>query len=319
LPGIWRRPLSAEECAPHPVFNEITRTAVQQASRPSARPWIWTLSTRRQGPGASSIASSANKLSPVLSKKIQKGLSAGRGPVRGCCAMICDREAGDPGVRAAGVLVRSRPRSRPAKPEEAPSVSRQKLFARGAKRLEPKSAEEIEIILADLKDCPLRRPGRQEAGAETERRPRALYHEHASAGGGPLSSDLENRRTMSVAQAASMKAWRSAAEGSVGLITYMRTDLRTLLAAEGADRGAPVHPRKVRPRRSTPAQETTSTPTLPRSRSSSRRKGQRTGRPRGPFGRLPFFGEPDKIAHYLSAETAQAVPPDLAAVLSPAR
>jgi len=197
-------------------FNEITRTAVQQAL---AHPRDINMD-RVNAQQARRILDRliGYKLSPVLSKKIQKGLSAGR--VQSVAVrLICDRE------REIQAFVPQEYWSltatlTPRKPEKRHPFPA-KLHSRAGKRLEPKSEEDINIILADLKEA---RYDVKDVKRREQRRnapppfiTSTLQQEAARKLG------FSNRRTMSVAQQL-YEGIELGDQGSVGLITYMRTD-----------------------------------------------------------------------------------------------
>ena len=158
------------------------------------------------------------KLSPVLWRKIQKGLSAGR--VQSVAVrLICERE------REILAFVPEEYWSLTAtltpRPPEKRFPFAAKLFSRAGQRLEPKSQEEIDVILRDLE-------GAGYAVADVRKR-----EQRRNAPAPFITSTLQqeaarklgfgNRRTMSVAQDL-YEGIDLGAEGSVGLITYMRTD-----------------------------------------------------------------------------------------------
>ena len=197
-------------------FNEITRTAVQQAL---ANPRDVNMD-RVNAQQARRILDRliGYKLSPVLSKKIQKGLSAGR--VQSVAVrMIVERE------RAIMAFVPEEYWSltatlTPVKPEKK-SPFPAKLASRAGKKLEPKSEADIAAILADIDGATYK------VGEVTKR------EQKRNAAPPFITSTLQqeasrklgfgNRKTMSVAQ--SLYEGVDLGElGSVGLITYMRTD-----------------------------------------------------------------------------------------------
>src|SRR5437588_7503032 len=197
-------------------FNEITRQAVQQALQ-HPRDIDMDLVNAQQ---ARRILDRliGYKLSPVLSKKIQKGLSAGR--VQSVAVrLICERE------REIQAFVPEEYWSltatlTPRKPEKRHPFPA-KLFARGGKRLEPKSAEEIDVILADLKEA--RYDVRDVKKREQKRNAPAPFITSTLQQEAARKLGFGNRRTMSVAQQL-YEGVEIGGEGSVGLITYMRTD-----------------------------------------------------------------------------------------------
>ena len=197
-------------------FNEITKTAVQQAIA-NPRDVNMDIVNAQQ---ARRILDRliGYKLSPMLSKKIQKGLSAGR--VQSVAVrLICERE------RAILAFVPEEYWSltatlTPVKPEKkSPFPAR--LNSRGGKKLEPKSEADIAAILADLE-------GAVYQVAEVTKR-----EQKRNASAPFITSTLQqeasrklgfgNRKTMSVAQSL-YEGVELGELGSVGLITYMRTD-----------------------------------------------------------------------------------------------
>ena len=158
------------------------------------------------------------KLSPVLSKKIQKGLSAGR--VQSVAVrLICERE------REIQAFVPQEYWSltatlTPRKPEKRHPFPA-KLHARGKTRLEPKTEGEINEILAHLKDA--RYDVRDVKKREQKRNAPPPFITSTLQQEAARKLGFGNRRTMSVAQTL-YEGVELGSEGSVGLITYMRTD-----------------------------------------------------------------------------------------------
>jgi DNA topoisomerase I len=197
-------------------FNEITRQAVQQALQQPRTVDMDRVNAQQARRVLDRLI--GYKLSPVLSSKIQRGLSAGR--VQSVAVrMICERE------REISAFVPQEYWSltatlTPIKPEKRfPFAAR--LHSRGGQRVEPKSEEEINVILHDIE-------GARYEVAEVKKR-----EQKRNAAPPFITSTLQqeasrklgfgNRRTMSVAQQL-YEGVDIGVEGSVGLITYMRTD-----------------------------------------------------------------------------------------------
>ena len=197
-------------------FNEITQQAVRQAiSQPRA---IDMERVNAQQARRVLDRLIGYKLSPVLSSKIQKGLSAGR--VQSVAVrLICERE------REIQAFLPEEYWSltallTPVAPEKK-FLFPAKLNSRGGVKLEPKSQADMDAILADLDGATYR-------VAEVKKR-----EQKRNAAAPFITSTLQqeasrklgfgNRRTMSVAQDL-YEGVDIGAEGSVGLITYMRTD-----------------------------------------------------------------------------------------------
>ncbi len=197
-------------------FNEITRTAVQQALDQPRDINMDRVNAQQARRILDRLI--GYKLSPILSKKIQKGLSAGR--VQSVAVrLICERE------REIQAFVPQEYWSltatlTPRKPEKRhPFPAR--LHARSGKRLEPKSEEDINVILAELKDA--RYDVRDVKKREQKRNAPAPFITSTLQQEAARKLGFSNRRTMSVAQAL-YEGVEAGNEGSVGLITYMRTD-----------------------------------------------------------------------------------------------
>ncbi len=197
-------------------FNEITRTAVQQALQTPRDIDMDRVNAQQARRILDRLI--GYKLSPVLSKKIQKGLSAGR--VQSVAVrMICEREreiqAFEP--QEYWSLTATLTPRKPEKRHPFPA----KLHARGGKRLEPKSEQEIDLILAELKDA--RYDVREVKRREQRRNAPAPFITSTLQQEAARKLGFGNRRTMSVAQAL-YEGIDLGEQGSVGLITYMRTD-----------------------------------------------------------------------------------------------
>jgi DNA topoisomerase-1 len=197
-------------------FNEITRQAVQQALQHPRKVDMHRVDAQQARRVLDRLV--GYKLSPVLWKKIQKGLSAGR--VQSVAVrLICERE------REIQAFVPEEYWSLTAtltpRPPEKRFPFAAKLFSRAGQRLEPKSEDEIAIILRDLE-------GAGYTVADVKKR-----EQRRNAAPPFITSTLQqeaarklgfgNRRTMSVAQQL-YEGIELGEQGSVGLITYMRTD-----------------------------------------------------------------------------------------------
>ncbi len=197
-------------------FNEITRTAVQQALDQPRDINMDRVNAQQARRILDRLI--GYKLSPILSKKIQKGLSAGR--VQSVAVrMICDREREIQAFvpREYWSLTATLTPRKPEKRQPFPA----KLHARGGKRLEPKTEEDINAILAGIKDA--RYDVREVKKREQKRNAPAPFITSTLQQEAARKLGFSNRRTMSVAQQL-YEGVELGSEGSVGLITYMRTD-----------------------------------------------------------------------------------------------
>jgi DNA topoisomerase-1 len=197
-------------------FNEITKQAVTQALS-SPRELDMDRVNAQQARRVLDRLVGYN-LSPILWRKIQKGLSAGR--VQSVAVrLICDRE------REIEAFVPEEYWSLTASLTPQPPAKRfpfsAKLHARGKTRLEPKQESEIQTILADL-------DGAGYAVAEIKKRemrrsPAPPFITSTLQQEAARKAYFTSRKTMQVAQAL-YEGVELGAQGSVGLITYMRTD-----------------------------------------------------------------------------------------------
>jgi DNA topoisomerase-1 len=197
-------------------FNEITRQAVQQALQHPRTVNMDRVNAQQARRVLDRLI--GYKLSPILSSKIQSKLSAGR--VQSVAVrMICDRE------REIQAFVPQEYWSltatlTPVKPEKRFPFAA-KLHSRGGQRVEPKSEEEINRIQEEIDGAHYTvfdvKRREQKRNAAPPFITSTLQQEAARKLG------FSNKRTMSVAQGL-YEGVEIGAEGSVGLITYMRTD-----------------------------------------------------------------------------------------------
>ncbi len=158
------------------------------------------------------------KLSPVLWKKIQKGLSAGR--VQSVVLrLICDREreilAFVPEEYWSLTATLTPQPPKPRFPFDA------KLHSRARKKLDPKTQADIDSILADLVGADF--TVAEVKQKEQKRNPAPPFTTSTVQQEASRKLGFSNRRTMSVAQDL-YEGIDLGEQGSVGLITYMRTD-----------------------------------------------------------------------------------------------
>jgi DNA topoisomerase-1 len=261
-------------------FNEITRQAVQQALQHPRTVNMDRVNAQQARRVLDRLI--GYKLSPVLSAKIQRGLSAGR--VQSVAVrLICERE------REIQAFVPQEYWSltatlTPIKPEKRfPFAAR--LHSRSGQRVEPKSEAEINVILADIE-------GARYEVADVKKR-----EQKRNAAPPFITSTLQqeasrklgfgNKRTMSVAQQL-YEGVDLGAEGSIGLITYMRTD-SVRVAAEAQQEARQFITEKY------------GAPYVPATAKQFKTKGEAQDaheaiRP------TSAFREPEKIAPYLSPE-----------------
>jgi DNA topoisomerase-1 len=197
-------------------FNEITQQAVQNAlANPRALD-----SDRFHAQQARRLLDRlvGYKLSPVLSKKIQKGLSAGR--VQSVAVrLIVEREREIEAFVPVEYwsLTASLTPQPPAKRFAFPA----KLFGRGQEKVEPKSRAEIDQILDALEGA--RYSVATVKKREMKRNAAPPFITSTLQQEAARKLGFTSRRAMSVAQSL-YEGIELGAQGSVGLITYMRTD-----------------------------------------------------------------------------------------------
>ena len=197
-------------------FNEITQSAVQHALENPRAVNMDRVNAQQARRVLDRLI--GYKLSPVLSAKIQKGLSAGR--VQSVAVrLICEREREIQAFKPEEYWTLTATLT-PVAPEKK-FLFPARLHSLGGQKLEPKSEETINAILADLE-------GASYVVGEVKKR-----EQKRNAAAPFITSTLQqeasrklgfsNKRTMSVAQQL-YEGVEVGEHGSVGLITYMRTD-----------------------------------------------------------------------------------------------
>lgn len=195
------------------TFNEITKNAVQEAFK-QPRPLDQDLVDAQQ---ARRILDRivGYRLSPLLWKKVKKGLSAGR--VQSVAVrLICDREA---------EIQNFRPEEYWTITAELQTDSKEKFtadfYGRSGEKLPLVSREETEQVLQQVRDSAfvvssVRR-------SERRRNPAAPFTTSTLQQEGSRRLGFTAKRTMRLAQTL-YEGITLGKEGAIGLITYMRTD-----------------------------------------------------------------------------------------------
>jgi len=212
-------------------FNEITDQAVKNAIK-NPRPINLNLVNAQQARRVLDRVV-GYKISPLLWRKVRKGLSAGR--VQSVAArLICDREReinefkpeeywslkGEfyPEKQETLVLAKNAKSSRSSKEVQVFEAS---LYGLKDKKLEIKNKEEIDRILSDLKDADIKvdkiQKGQRKRNAPPPFTTSTLQQEAARKLG------FSTKKTMMLAQQL-YEGVDVKGEGSVGLLTYIRTD-----------------------------------------------------------------------------------------------
>lgn len=196
------------------TFNEITKTAVQKAIKEPRQIDINLVNAQQARRVLDRIV--GYKISPVLWKKVRKGLSAGR--VQSVAVkLIVDRE------KEIEDFIPEEYWNIIAKllDEKSKKEFEAKLVGKNNKKLEIHSKEEVDEILANIKDAKF--IVKDVKKGERKRNPAPPFttstmQQEASR---KLNSSL--KKTMSVAQTL-YEGVKIPEKGTVGLITYMRTD-----------------------------------------------------------------------------------------------
>ena len=243
-------------------------------------------------------------LSPVLWRKVQRGLSAGR-VQSPALRMICEREEEIAAFKAREYWTIEAECAHPdaAVPAKLIEYQRQEIRAvqlhqRGAgarRRADHRGAARETARTARLGSQ--RHRDRTQAAAAQSRRRRSRPRRCSRK---PRASSASTPAARCGSRSSSTKAWRSA-RGSVGLITYMRTD-SVILADEAMQRDPRRDRRDLRQGRA-----------LPKSRTSTRRS-RRTRRKRTRrSGRRPRRITPADVEGKIDRRPAQALRADLEA------
>lgn len=195
------------------LFNEITKTAVQSALEHPRKIDMNLFEAQQARRVLDRLV--GYKISPLLWKKVQRGLSAGR--VQSVALrLICERERE---IQA-------------FKPEEywsvwsalegkLPPAFEAKLNKIGEKKAEVKSGEQANAILSDLRDAAFTVTDVQKK--ERKKNPYPPFITSTLQQEASRKLRFSPKKTMTIAQML-YEGIKLGEEGSVGLITYMRTD-----------------------------------------------------------------------------------------------
>ena len=204
----------SDEKAKRVTFNEITKKVVSEsilAPRAIDQNLVDAQQARRI---LDRIV--GYELSPLLWKKVRRGLSAGR-VQSAAMRMVVDRE------REISAFV----------PEEYWTIDAQLLnhggrkpfiahyYGRDGKKVEPSSREAVDAIMEETKDAPF--TVRSVKRADKQRSPAPPFTTSTLQQDASRKLNMTPRRTMAIAQQL-YEGVDITGEGTVGLITYMRTD-----------------------------------------------------------------------------------------------
>lgn len=195
------------------TFNEITKNAVVNAVK-EPRPLNMNLVDAQQARRVLDRIV-GYEISPVLWKKVKKGLSAGR--VQSVATrIICDRE------REIEEFVPKEYWSIDARfAKEDGSAFASRFYGKGGKKLEIKSKEESDAIVALMKDASWQVAHVKKSAKKRSPAPPFITSTLQQEASRKLGFSAQ--RTMMVAQQL-YEGVELGNEGAVGLITYMRTD-----------------------------------------------------------------------------------------------
>ena len=196
------------------TFNEITKTAVQKAIKEPRQIDINLVNAQQARRVLDRIV--GYKISPVLWKKVRKGLSAGR--VQSVAVkLIVDREKEieDFIPEEYWNIIAKLIDTKSKKGFDA------KLVGKNNKKLEIHSKEEVDEILANIKDAKF--IVKDVKKGERKRNPAPPFTTSTMQQEASRKLNFSLKKTMSVAQTL-YEGVKIPEKGTVGLITYMRTD-----------------------------------------------------------------------------------------------
>ena len=196
------------------TFNEITKTAVQKAIKEPRQIDINLVNAQQARRVLDRIV--GYKISPVLWKKVRKGLSAGR--VQSVAVkLIVDRE------KEIEDFIPEEYWNIIAKllDENSKKEFKAKLVGKNNKKLEIHSKEEVDEILANIKDAKF--IVKDVKKGERKRNPAPPFTTSTMQQEASRKLNFSLKKTMSVAQTL-YEGVKIPEKGTVGLITYMRTD-----------------------------------------------------------------------------------------------
>lgn len=196
------------------TFNEITKTAVQKAIKEPRQIDINLVNAQQARRVLDRIV--GYKISPVLWKKVRKGLSAGR--VQSVAVkLIVDRE------KEIEDFIPEEYWNIIAKllDEKSKKEFEAKLVGKNNKKLEIHSKEEVDEILANIKDAKF--IVKDVKKGERKRNPAPPFTTSTMQQEASRKLNFSLKKTMSVAQTL-YEGVKMPEKGTVGLITYMRTD-----------------------------------------------------------------------------------------------
>ena len=196
------------------TFNEITKTAVQKAIKEPRQIDINLVNAQQARRVLDRIV--GYKISPVLWKKVRKGLSAGR--VQSVAVkLIVDRE------KEIEDFIPEEYWNIIAKllDEKSKKEFEAKLVGKNNKKLEIHSKEEVDEILANIKDAKF--IVKDVKKGERKRNPAPPFTTSTMQQEASRKLNFSLKKTMSVAQTL-YEGVKIPEKGTVGLITYMRTD-----------------------------------------------------------------------------------------------
>lgn len=196
------------------TFNEITKTAVQKAIKEPRQIDINLVNAQQARRVLDRIV--GYKISPVLWKKVRKGLSAGR--VQSIAVkLIVDRE------KEIEDFIPEEYWNIIAKllDEKSKKKFEAKLVGKNNKKLEIHSKEEVDEILANIKDAKF--IVKDVKKGERKRNPAPPFTTSTMQQEASRKLNFSLKKTMSVAQTL-YEGVKIPEKGTVGLITYMRTD-----------------------------------------------------------------------------------------------
>lgn len=196
------------------TFNEITKTAVQKAIKEPRQIDINLVNAQQARRVLDRIV--GYKISPVLWKKVRKGLSAGR--VQSVAVkLIVDRE------KEIEDFIPEEYWNIIAKllDEKSKKEFEAKLVGKNNKKLEIHSKEEVDEILDNIKDAKF--IVKDVKKGERKRNPAPPFTTSTMQQEASRKLNFSLKKTMSVAQTL-YEGVKIPEKGTVGLITYMRTD-----------------------------------------------------------------------------------------------